>query len=121
MKRFLFISALLTRTDLHIAIVQRLKTLSVLEGENCTFDCHLSHDVDDQPCWTINGRVVVTDGHIQVINNGRKYRLMIKDALLTDSGDVVFTIKDLTCRTMLFVKGEYLGSRWKSESSVLSV
>eukprot|EP00066_Takifugu_rubripes_P023926 XP_011613192.1 PREDICTED: LOW QUALITY PROTEIN: obscurin-like [Takifugu rubripes] len=96
--------AKVTVHDLHITIVQRLKTVSVLEGENCTFDCHLSHDVDDQPRWTINGQVVDTDGHVQVVNNGRRYRLAIKDALLSDAGDIVFTIKDLTCRTMLFVK-----------------
>lgn len=101
-------SVYFTSIDLHITIVQRLKTLSVLEGESCTFDCHLSHEVDDQPCWTINGQVVATDSRVQVISNGCKYRLTIKDALLTDSGDIVFTIKDLTCRTMLFVKGKYL-------------
>lgn len=100
---FFYLSA-----DLHLTIVQRLKTTSVLEGENCTFDCHLSHDVDDQPSWTINGQVVVTNSRIQVINNGRKYKMTIRDALLIDAGDVVFTIKDLSCRTMLFVKGEYL-------------
>lgn len=94
--------------DLHLTIVQRLKTTSILEGESCTFDCHLSHDVDDQPSWTINGQVAVTDTRIQVINNGRKYKMIIRDAMLTDAGDVVFTIKDLSCRTMLFVKGEYL-------------
>lgn len=95
----------LTSTDLHITIVQRLKTLSVLEGETCTFECHLSHSVDDQPCWTINGQVVATDSRLQAIGNGCKYRLTIKEAQLSDSGDVVFTIKDLACRTLLFVKG----------------
>lgn len=52
--------------------------------------------------------MAVTDTRIQVINNGRKYKMIIRDAMLTDAGDVVFTIKDLSCRTMLFVKGEYL-------------
>ncbi len=85
-----------------------MKTTSVLEGECCTFDCHLSHDLDEMPSWTINGQVVVTNSRIQVINNGRKYKMTIRDAMLTDAGDVVFTIKDLSCRTMLFVKGEYL-------------
>lgn len=93
--------------DLHISIVQRLKTASVLEGESCTFDCHLSHHVDDQPSWTINGQVVVTNSRIHVINNGRKYKMTIRDAVPSDAGDVVFTVKDLSCRTMLFVKGEY--------------
>ncbi|XP_034386307.1 LOW QUALITY PROTEIN: obscurin [Cyclopterus lumpus] len=90
--------------DLHITILQRMKTTSVLEGENCTFDCHLSHDVDDEPSWIINGQMAVTNSRIQVINNGRNYKMTIRDAVLTDAGDVVFTIKDLSCRTMLFVK-----------------
>ncbi|XP_051233531.1 obscurin isoform X13 [Dicentrarchus labrax] len=96
--------AKVTVHDLHITIVQRMKTTSVLEGESCTFDCELSHDLDDEPSWTINGQVVVTNSRIQVINNGRKYKLTIRDAMLTDAGDVVFTVKDLSCRTMLFVK-----------------
>ncbi|XP_054644774.1 obscurin isoform X2 [Dunckerocampus dactyliophorus] len=90
--------------DLHITFAQRLKTTSVLEGENCTFECHLSHNLSDEPSWSINGQVVVSNTRFQVVNNGRKYKLRIKDAVLTDAGDVVFTIKDLSCRTMLFVK-----------------
>jgi len=82
-----------------------MKTTSVLEGENCTFDCQLSHDVEDEPSWIINGLMAVTNSRIQVINNGRNYKMTIRDAILTDAGDVVFTIKDLSCRTMLFVKG----------------
>lgn len=83
-----------------------MKTISVHEGESCTFECHLSHDVDDEPTWTINGQAVVTSDHIQLVSNGCKYKMTIRDAVLTDAGDVVFTIKDLSCRTMLFVKGE---------------
>ncbi|KAM7409839.1 hypothetical protein PAMA_001372 [Pampus argenteus] len=48
--------------------------------------------------------VHVTNSRIQVVNNGRSYKMTIRDAVLSDSGDVVFTIKDLSCRTMLFVK-----------------
>ncbi|XP_037625804.1 obscurin isoform X2 [Sebastes umbrosus] len=96
--------AKVTVHDLHITIVQRMKTTSVLEGESCTFDCQLSHNLDDEPSWTINGQVVVTNSRIQVINNGRNYKMTIRDATLTDAGDVVFTIKDLSCRTMLFIK-----------------
>ncbi|XP_047443167.1 obscurin isoform X3 [Mugil cephalus] len=96
--------AKVTVHDLHITIVQRMKTTSVLEGESCTFECHLSHDLNDEPSWTINGQVVVTNGRIQVINNGHIYKLTIRDAILTDAGDVVFSVKDLSCRTMLFVK-----------------
>jgi len=83
-----------------------MKTASVLEGESCTFECHLSHDLDDEPSWTVNGQVVVANSRMQFINSDRKYKMTIRDAVLTDAGDVVFTIKDLSCRTMLFVKGE---------------
>ncbi|XP_061739065.1 obscurin isoform X2 [Nerophis ophidion] len=90
--------------DLHITLVQRLKTTSVLEGGNCYFECHLSHNLSDEPSWTLNGQVVVSNTRFQVVNNGRKYKLTIKDAVLSDAGDVVFTIKDLSCRTVLFVQ-----------------
>ncbi|XP_029906333.1 obscurin [Myripristis murdjan] len=90
--------------DLHITIAQRLKTVSVLEGECCSFECLLSHDLTDEPSWTINGQLVVTNSHIQLLRNGRTYKMAIRDAILTDAGDVIFTIKDLSCRTMLFVK-----------------
>ncbi|XP_026201009.1 obscurin isoform X5 [Anabas testudineus] len=96
--------AKVTVHDLHITIVQRLKTTSVLEGEGCTFECLLSHNLDDESSWTINGQAVVSNSRIQVINNGRKYEMTIRNALLTDAGDVVFAVKDLSCRTMLFVK-----------------
>ncbi|KAM4629824.1 obscurin [Polymixia lowei] len=96
--------AKVTVHDLHITIAQRMKTVSVMEGENCSFECLLSHDIIDEPSWTVNGQLLVSNSHIQVINNGRKYKLNIKEAILSDAGDVVFTIKDLSCRTMLFVK-----------------
>lgn len=82
-----------------------MKTTAVLEGDTCTFECFLSHDLDDKPSWTINGQLMATNSRIQLTNSGRMYTMTVRDALLTDAGDVVFTIKDLTCRTMLFVQG----------------
>lgn len=83
------------------------------------FDCQLSHDLDDEPYWAINGQAVVTNSRIQVINNGRKYQMTIRDALLSDAGDVTFTIRDLSCRTMLFVKGECVkGALWSMNKSL---
>ncbi|MEQ2288957.1 hypothetical protein AMECASPLE_028282, partial [Ameca splendens] len=96
--------AKVTVHDLHITIVQRIKTASVLEGENCAFECHLSHGLDDEPVWTINGQVVVSNSRVQLVNNRHIYKMTIRDVVLSDAGDVVFTIKDLSCRTMLFVK-----------------
>lgn len=95
-------------TDLHITIVKRLRTLSVLEGEFCTFECTLSHEVSEEALWTLNGQSIISDGRVQAANQGRKYALDIKKVLISDAGEVVFTIKDLSCRTMLFVKGRSL-------------
>lgn len=78
----------------------------VLEGETCTFECMLSHDLPDEPSWSINGQIVVSNSRMQVFRNGLKHRLTIRDAILSDAGDVVFTLNDLSCRTMLFVKGK---------------
>ncbi|XP_068175389.1 obscurin [Antennarius striatus] len=97
-------TAKVTVRDLIISIAQRIKTTSVLEGEICSFDCHLSHELNDEPSWTINGQVVVCNSRVLMINYGRKYNMTIREAMLTDAGEVVFTIKDLSCRTMLFVK-----------------
>eukprot|EP00063_Salmo_salar_P030140 XP_014004975.1 PREDICTED: obscurin-like isoform X1 [Salmo salar] len=96
--------AKVTVHDLHITISQRMKTVSVLEGESCSFECVLSHDVIDESSWTLNGQLVVSNSRIQSVNKGRKYKMTIRDATLTDAGDVIFFIKDLSCRTMLFVK-----------------
>ncbi|XP_076009237.1 obscurin [Genypterus blacodes] len=96
--------AKLTVHDLHISIVQRLKTASVLEGESCTFVCLVSHEISDEPCWAINGQLVVSNSRIQVLNDSPMYKMIIRDVISPDAGDVVFTIKDLSCRTMLFVK-----------------
>lgn len=93
---------------MHITIVHRIKTASVLEGESCTFECLLSHDVDDEPYWTINGQDVAANERLQVVRNGRKYKMAVRNAVITDAGDVVFSIKDLSCRAVLFVKGDLI-------------
>ncbi|KAL7829001.1 hypothetical protein SRHO_G00326350 [Serrasalmus rhombeus] len=90
--------------DLHITIIKRLKTTAVLEGESCHFECVLSHDIIDEASWTLNGELIVSNGRISVDAKGRKYTMDIHEVMISDAGDVVFTIKDLSCRTMLFVK-----------------
>lgn len=92
-------------SDLHITIVKRLRTISVLEGEYCSFECTLSHDIIDEPSWTLNGQLIISNGRIQFATQGRKYAMNIQEVMTTDAGEVVFTIKDLSCRTLLFVKG----------------
>ncbi|XP_051964162.1 obscurin [Xyrauchen texanus] len=90
--------------DLHITIVKGIRTTNVLEGENCSFECVLSHDIIDEALWILNGQLIVSNGRIIVANKGRKYMMNIQEVMISDAGEVVFTVKDLSCRTMLFVK-----------------
>ena len=83
-----------------------MKTASVLEGESCSFECVLSHEVSDEPSWSVNRQPVVSNSHLQLDSKGRRYRMTVRDAKVSDAGDVVFTIRELSCRTMLFVRGE---------------
>ncbi|XP_072537299.1 obscurin [Salminus brasiliensis] len=90
--------------DLRISIIKRLKTTSVLEGEDCSFECILSHDIIDEASWSLNGQLIISNGRIQLTNKEHRYTMNIQEVVISDAGDVVFTIKDLSCRTMLFVK-----------------
>ncbi|XP_043103008.1 obscurin [Puntigrus tetrazona] len=90
--------------DLRITIVKRIRTTTVLEGESCRFECVLSHEIIDEASWILNGRLIVSNGRIIVANKGCKYTMSIQEVTISDAGEVVFTIKELSCRTMLFVK-----------------
>ncbi|XP_052419981.1 obscurin [Carassius gibelio] len=90
--------------DLRITIVKRIRTTAVLEGESCSFECVLSHDIIDEASWILNGQLIVSNGRIIVSNKGCKYTMSIQEVTISDAGEVVFTIKEFSCRTMLFVK-----------------
>ncbi|PWA20807.1 hypothetical protein CCH79_00007110, partial [Gambusia affinis] len=87
--------AKVTVHDLHVTIVQRIKTVSVLESENCTFECLLSHELDDEPIWTINSQVVVTNSRIQLVKNSCIYKMGIRDVVLSDAEKPVHIFRDL--------------------------
>nr|XP_021334072.1 obscurin isoform X1 [Danio rerio] len=96
--------AKVTVRDLHITIVKRIRTATVLEGESCSFECVLSHEIIDEAFWNMNGQLIVSNRRIIVANEGRKYTMSIEEVMTSDAGEVVFSIKELSCRTMLFVK-----------------
>ncbi|XP_047393930.1 obscurin [Sciurus carolinensis] len=91
--------------DLHVGITKRLKTVEVLEGDSCSFECILSHEsTADLAVWTVGGKTVGSSGHFQATRQGRKYTLTVRDAALSDAGEVVFSVRDLTCKASLLVR-----------------
>ncbi|KAM5168545.1 obscurin isoform 13-T13 [Callospermophilus lateralis] len=91
--------------DLHVGITKRLKTVEVLEGDSCSFECVLSHEsAGDLAMWTVGGKTVGSSGHFRAARQGRKYTLIIQEAALSDAGEVVFSVRGLTSKASLVVK-----------------
>ncbi|KAM5307883.1 obscurin isoform 1-T1 [Glossophaga mutica] len=91
--------------DLHVGITKRLKTVEVLEGESCSFECILSHeDTGDTAMWTVGGKTVGGSGRFQATRQGRKFTLAVQEVVLGDTGEVVFSVRGLTSRASLIVR-----------------
>uniref|UniRef100_A0A4W2HDN4 Obscurin n=1 Tax=Bos indicus x Bos taurus TaxID=30522 RepID=A0A4W2HDN4_BOBOX len=91
--------------ELHVGITKRLKTVEVLEGESCSFECILSReDTGDVAEWTVSGKTVGSSGRFCATRQGRKYTLAIRDATPSDAGEVVFSVRGLTSKASLIVK-----------------
>ncbi|XP_023777818.1 obscurin [Cyanistes caeruleus] len=90
--------------ELNIGITKRLKNTEIQEGEDCTFECILSHESIDDFNWTLNGRKVESGGRFKASNAGRKYTLSIKNVIPDDTGEVIFTARGLTSKASLVVK-----------------
>ncbi|XP_009082964.1 PREDICTED: obscurin, partial [Acanthisitta chloris] len=90
--------------ELNIGITKRLKNTEIHVGEDCTFECILSHESIDEFNWTLNGRKVDSGGRFKASNMGRKYTLNIKSVIPDDAGEVVFTARGLTSKASLIVK-----------------
>uniref|UniRef100_A0A2K6GY28 non-specific serine/threonine protein kinase n=1 Tax=Propithecus coquereli TaxID=379532 RepID=A0A2K6GY28_PROCO len=91
--------------DLHVGITKRLKTTEVLAGDSCTFECVLSHESTGDPAtWTVDGKTVGSSGHFRATCQGRKYMLTVTDAVPSDAGEVVFSVRGLTSKASLIVR-----------------
>ncbi|XP_067588587.1 obscurin isoform X30 [Pseudorca crassidens] len=91
--------------DLHVGITKRLKTVEVTEGESCSFECVLSHEnTSDVAVWMVGGKTVGSSGRFRATRQGRKYTLAVHDALLSDAGEVVFSVRGLTSKASLIIR-----------------
>ncbi|KAM9719652.1 obscurin isoform 27-T28 [Menidia menidia] len=95
-----------TVREIGIGITKWLKSAEVNEGDTCSFECIISRESKDECTWNLNGQTISNGGRFKISSQGRKYMLSIKDVTPADSGEVVFSIKDLSSKTSLTVEGQ---------------
>ncbi|XP_062045343.1 obscurin-like [Lepus europaeus] len=91
--------------DLLVGITKRLKSVEVLAGDSCSFECVLSHEsAEESAVWTVGGKTVGTSGRFQAMRQGRRYTLVVQEAEPSDAGEVVFSVRGLTSKASLVVR-----------------
>lgn len=87
--------------------VRPLTDQSIIEGQTATFECELNIDGATVK-WFHEGFEVNEDDRYQVLVKGRVHKLVVKDAVMPDAGEVIAKVEDKSTHAFLTVMGEPL-------------
>ncbi|XP_053185436.1 obscurin [Scomber japonicus] len=96
-------SAKLTVHARDIKIVKKLEDVEVMEKENASFVCEISHDEVDCQWYKGNTKIKVSD-NIKMRQEGRTYVLLFKSVSPEDIGEIKFTAEKASSTAKLNVK-----------------
>lgn len=80
----------LVLTEFKYKFTKILKSARLIEKDTLTLACELN-DARGDVKWTKNGEEVTGDKRIEIVKDGRKRKLIIRDAKVIDTGDYVCT------------------------------
>ncbi|XP_034038495.1 obscurin-like [Thalassophryne amazonica] len=96
-------SANLTVHARDIKIVKKLEDVVVMEKENASFVCEISHDEVDCQWYKGNSKLKATD-NIRMRQEGKAYLLLFKSVSPEDAGEIKFTAEKASSTAKLKVK-----------------
>lgn len=102
--RFQNTNCLMFPLELPPEFIRPLKDQHINEGETATFDCELNIDGATVK-WFHEGREINEDQRYQVLVSGRVHKLVIRDAILPDAGEIMAKVENKSTHADLTVTG----------------
>ncbi|KAK3082923.1 hypothetical protein FSP39_009100 [Pinctada imbricata] len=96
-------SAKLTVQDVHADFVIPLEDVTSLENSTVEFTCELTVPVDSVQ-WFLNNVELQPDQSTEIIAEGTKHKLILKDITVADEGQVKVKVGDKTSTAALYVQ-----------------
>ncbi len=94
----------ITFSELSPAFLTPLKDQIVDEFQTAEFMCEVNKD-GATPKWSLDGLEINEDERYLLISEGRTHKLVIKEAILPDSGEITAKVEDKKTSANLTVKG----------------
>ena len=94
-------------SELSPEFTKPLENQTVKELGTAEFSCELNKEGATVK-WFLDGREIYEDKRYQIMSDGRTHRLIIKDAILPDGGEITARVEDKKTSAVLTVEGRYI-------------